>query len=116
MQTNASVQIEQDPAQSQGDEIDAAFSTEEALLLDLKSIVSLTKARSRKSAHFSDLSKETTKTTFSKCYDFINWASTYFDNDASTTLGIPVNTLVSKSMLHQIRLAAMNASDQALEN
>ena len=81
----------------------------------MKSIVSLTKARSRKSAHFSDLSKDRTKTTFSECYDFINWASTYFDNDASTTLGIPVNTLVSKSMLHQIRLAAMNAGDQALE-
>ena len=115
LRTDAPVQIEQDPAQSQGDDIDAAFSTEDALLSDLKSIVSLTKARSRKSAHFSHSSKETTKTTFSECYDFINWASTYFDNDTCTTLGIPVNTLVSKSMLHQIRLAAMNASDQALE-
>ena len=115
LRTDAPVQIEQDPAQSQGDDNDAAFSTEDALLSDLKSIVSLTKARSRKSAHFSHSSKETTKTTFSECYDFINWASTYFDNDTCTTLGIPVNTLVSKSMLHQIRLAAMNASDQALE-
>ena len=115
LRTDALVQIEQDPAQSQGDDIDAAFSTEDALLSDLKSIVSLTKARSRKSARFSHSSKETTKTTFSECYDFINWASTYFDNDTCTTLGIPVNTLVSKSMLHQIRLAAMNASDQALE-
>ena len=110
LRKSESIENEQESTQSQGDDIDAAFSTEDPLLSDLRSVVSLTNAQSRKSA-----SKETTKTSFSECYDFVKWVSRYFANETFTVLGIPVNTLVSRSMLHQIRLAAMSASDLALE-
>ena len=115
LRTNEPTQIEQKPSQRRHDDIDVAFCTEDTLISDLKNVVSLTKARSKKSALFSHSSKEATKTTFGECYDFIKWVSTYFKNGTSTTLGIPVNTLVSKSMLNQIRLAAMNASEHALQ-
>jgi len=99
------------------DELKPAFDFEDALSLDLKRVVSLTRTAttSRKKNETTTTAKQTTPFSFSESFDFVKWVREYFENKTSSALDVPIHTLVSKSILDQIRVAAMCASDEALE-